>query len=113
MPPYAAWLRYPDGTAAVVHSSKPIRACICQAKLSAYLCDYPVGPPVLDHNASRDVGGPVHRPPTCDAPLCEDCRSPQGADIDYCPSHADDGIDTGGTPQIAHVTDERGQEYLL
>ncbi len=125
MPPYAAWLRYPDGSTAVVHSSKPIKACICQAKVSAYLCDYPVGEPELDHNASRDIGGPVYTPPTCDAPLCDDCRVPQGPEIDYCPSHASEIShdidlsedihlsDRSRISQIAHVTDERGQEYLL
>lgn len=98
MPRYAAFLRYPDGSTAIVHSSKPIRACICQAKISGFLCDYPVGTE------------------TCDAPLCEDCRSSQGAEIDYCPTHANEGdhhIEVDQPRQQAHVTDERGQEYLV
>ena len=74
MPRYAAWLKGPDGSVVVVHSSKPIKACsVCQSKLSSFLCDAPVERPGL--------------PATCDAPLCDDCRRPQGPDIDYCPNH--------------------------
>lgn len=72
MPRYAAWLKGPDGSVAVVHSSKPIKACsVCEAKLSSYLCD-----------ALISAGD------TCDAALCEDCRVPKGPELDYCPSHA-------------------------
>ena len=68
--------------------AKAIQACgICRAKLSSFLCDYPTGPPVLDKNVSRDVGGPIYNPPTCDRPLCEDCRIPQAPEVDYCPNH--------------------------
>lgn len=119
MPQYGVTLKLPGGGYARVCGNKPMRVCICEAKVSAYLCDYPMGPPVLDHNASRDVGGPVYQPPTCDAPLCEDCRVPQGEGVDYCPSHDSDANHVSHlshvtrTNQQAHMTDARGQEYLL
>ncbi len=76
MPRHAAFLKFPDGGGAIVHSSKPITACgRCQAKISAYLCDYPTG-----------LGK------TCDIPLCDDCRSPQGPDLDYCSAHAEESL---------------------
>ncbi len=71
--PYAATLRFGDGGFAIVHSSKPIKACgVCGAKISAFLCDYPMG------------SG------TCDLNLCDDCRSHEEPDRDYCPDHSRD-----------------------
>ena len=70
MPRYATFLKFPDGGAAVIHTSKPAHACdLCRAKLSAYQCDYPVG------------DGRI-----CDKHLCNDCRVPVGKD-DYCKTH--------------------------
>ena len=88
MPQYSVVLELPDGGRAVVCGNKPMKACvICRARVSAYLCDFLVGPPVLDQNASRDVGGPVYQPPTCDAPLCDECRVNKGVEVDWCPTH--------------------------
>ena len=74
MPRYSVVLKIPGGGTAIIHGSKPMVACICGEKISAYLCDYPVG-------AGR----------TCDAPLCDDCRTNKGPEVDYCPDHADRG----------------------
>lgn len=71
MPRYSVVLKLPEGGTAIVCGTKPMKACICQAKVSAYLCDYPM----------------ELSPGTCDAPLCDDCRRPQGPNIDYCPDH--------------------------
>ena len=79
MPRYSVILQFPDGGSAIVHGSKPMTACICKAKLSISLCDYPVGLP---------VGLDPSEQPACDVPLCADCRTHIEPDTDYCPKHA-------------------------
>lgn len=74
MPRHSVILRIKGGGSAVIHGSKPMRACICGYEISAYLCDFPVG-------AGQ----------TCDAPLCSGCRVNKGPGLDYCPEHADQG----------------------
>jgi hypothetical protein len=71
MPRWSEWIRLDDGTTAIVCGSGPrprSKPCKCGAR-STKLCDYPLL-----------VG-------TCDAPLCDRCAIPMGADRDFCPHH--------------------------
>lgn len=104
MPTYSCVLFNRDGTGgAVIHSTKPITACgVCVAKVSAYLCDYPTV-----------AMGALGKTGTCDKPLCDDCRVPQEDGVDYCPMHARGEDEITHATHSAHVTNEKGQAYLL
>jgi hypothetical protein len=71
MPRYATWLKLPGGGFAIVHTSKPAKACAtCQERFAAFQCDFPIAPGK-----------------TCDKYLCSDCKVSEGAGFDYCPEH--------------------------
>lgn len=73
MPRYGTWLKLPGGGVALVHTSRPTKACsICESRLAAYVCDFPT---------------PSRKTRTCDKPLCDQCRVSPEPDIDYCPTH--------------------------
>ena len=78
MPRFAVTLRTPDGGYAIIHGSKPMRACICEMELAPYLCDQPLG--------DR----------TCDRPIGTNCRTHFPPDSDYCPEHAPVEVEDGG-----------------
>jgi len=71
VPRYAVTLKNPEGGYAIIHGSKPMRACICEMELAPYLCDYP-----------------ITKAKTCDRPLGANCRHHVDPDTDYCPEHA-------------------------
>ena len=72
MPRYATLLRFPDGSTALVHTTRPAHACqVCGARLSSFQCDGQVAPGK-----------------TCDRRLCEECRTHVDPNLDYCPDHA-------------------------
>jgi hypothetical protein len=73
MPRHCATTTLGDGTRVTVCGSG-IRACRFCGAVADYLCDAPRWP------RARRL--------TCDAPLCGDCRAPQGRNRDYCPDHA-------------------------
>ena len=54
--------------------------CRCCGKRAATtLCDFSLG----EENG------------TCDAPMCDGCRHPVGADLDHCPAHFQVAVQTG------------------
>lgn len=95
MPRHCATIRLGDGFTAMVCGSgmKPCRFC---GALAGYLCDAP-----------RDRGRPR---PTCDAPLCERCRVPQGPTRDYCPDHATQAVHQGQLFPAVLVAPDGGQD---
>ena len=76
---YSAIIWSPEGGHAIIHSSKPIRACsFCEMELSTSLCDYVMGLP---------VGLDPSEPNLCSRPIGLNCRLHVEPDTDYCPNH--------------------------
>jgi hypothetical protein len=72
--PYCVNVKLPDGSTAMSGKRK---TCFLCGKPCAKLCDFVISPPEQ-----------ITHKKTCDRPMCESCAINGGAELDYCPEHA-------------------------